>query len=373
MASAEGVREIGYFDCAGGGQVRVEGTTAYLGHMMAPYGTSIVDVDDPKNPRLLSHIEITPGYHSHKVRAADGIMLVNRERIGREQNSDLVPGVGIYDVSDAAKPRHITDWETTGKGVHRFDFDGRYAYLSSTMEGFVGNIVVILDLADPEKPEVAGQWWIPGQWEAGGEDYPWRGGPEPRCHHPLRKGDRLFVSYWHHGCYILDIADIARPRMVGELFIGPVYPHPRHTALPIPFPVKGRDLMVLADEDVAKLRPHAPSFMWVVDVTDETRPIPISSWQVEGLDRDGAPQPNMTGCHQPSEVVTGTEIPFAWFAQGLRVVDIADPQRPTETAHFLPDPPEGETRPCTNDVTIDERGLIYAYDRVRGLHVLERT
>ena len=131
--------------------------------------------------------------------------------------------------------------------------------------------------------------------------------------------------------------------------------------------------MLLADADVAKLHPHAPAFMWVVDVTDETNPIPLSSWQVEGLDTDGAPQPDMTGCHQPSEVVTSTEIPFAWFAQGLRIIDIADPQRPAEVAHFMPDPPPGSDRLCANDTTIDERGLIYLYDRVRGVHILERT
>ena len=373
MKSAQGVEQVGWFDCAGGGQVRVEGTIAYLGHMESPYGTTIVDVSDPRNPRQLSHIEITPGAHSHKVRAQDGIMLVNRERVGGPQNPDFVPGLGIYDVSDPANPRHITNWETVGRGVHRFDFDGRYAYISSTLEGFEGPIMVILDVSNPERPEIAGKWWIPGQWSAGGEDYPWADGPAPRCHHPLRMGDRLYTSYWHHGCFILDIEDIAEPKMVSDLFIGPAFPHPRHTALPIPFPVRGRNLMIVADEDVAKLYPSAPAFMWVVDVTDERHPVPLSSWQVEGLDVDGSPQPQKMGCHQPSEVVTGTEIPFAWFAQGLRVVDIADPQRPREVAHFLPDPAPGESVPCSNDVTIDERGLIYLYDRVRGLHILERV
>ena len=80
----------------------------------------------------------------------------------------------------------------------------------------------------------------------------------------------------------------------------------------------------------------------------------------------------MTGCHQPSEVVTGTEIPFAWFAQGLRVIDIADPRAPREVAHFLPDVPAGADRVCANDVTIDDRGLIYLLDRIGGYHILER-
>ena len=97
---------------------------------------------------------------------------------------------------------------TPGGGVHRFDFDGRYAYISPTAQGYVGNIVMILDLAGPGPPVEVGRWWIPGQWEAGGEDYPWRDGVAPRCHHPLRVGNRLYVSYWHHGFFILDIADM---------------------------------------------------------------------------------------------------------------------------------------------------------------------
>ncbi len=373
MASMSGIREVGHIDCAGGGQIRVDGTTAYVGHMAAPFGTSIFDVSDPASPRLLAEIGMPPGSHSHKVRAQDGLMVVNHERMGGPQTEGFEGGLGIYDVEDPARPRHIGNWETWGKGVHRFDFDGRFAYISPTVEGFVGNIMTILDLKDPENPDEVGRWWIPGQWEAGGEEYRWDGGPAPRCHHPLRLGDRLYTSYWHHGVFILGIEDMASPRMISEYGISPAYPHPQHTALPIPFEVQGKRLMVVADEDVAKLRPAAPAIAWVFDITDEERPIPISTFQVDGIDPDGAPQMPMTGCHQPSEVVTGTEIPFAWFAQGLRVIDIADPRKPVEVAHFLPDPPAGADRVCANDVTVDGRGLIYLIDRVRGVHVLERV
>ena len=37
-------------------------------------------------------------------------------------------------------------------GVHRFTFDGRYAYISAELEGYIGTIVMILDLADPTHP-----------------------------------------------------------------------------------------------------------------------------------------------------------------------------------------------------------------------------
>ena len=76
-------------------------------------------------------------------------------------------GLGIYDVSRPDAPKLISKWTTAGRGVHRYDFDGRYAYISPTAEGYVGNIVMILDLADPARPEEVGRWWIPGQWQGG--------------------------------------------------------------------------------------------------------------------------------------------------------------------------------------------------------------
>ena len=99
--------------------------------------------------------------------------------------------------------------------------------------------------------------------------------------------------------------------------------------------------------------------------------MPFASFQADGLD-DGTPQPEFTACHQPSEKVTGTEIPAAWFAHGLRLIDIADPRRPREIGHFLPDVPQGSQRVQSNDVTTDDRGLFYLLDRLRGLTILER-
>src|SRR5205823_6153346 len=120
-------------------------------------------------------------------------------------------------------------------------------------------------------------------------------------------------------------------------------------------------------------RPSAPSFAWIYDITVEQLPVPIATFQVPGLDRDGSPQPAMSGCHQPSERLRGDVIPFAWFAQGMRLVSIADPFAPREVGHYLPDPAPGQSRASSNHVTIDGRGLIYLIDRVRGLDIIETT
>jgi hypothetical protein len=363
---------VAHIDMAGGGQVWVDGTTLYVGHMTAPHGTTIVDVADPRKPRVLASIEVPAGYHSHKVRVANGTMIVNHEMVGRDGGANFGGGLGIYDISNPAKPVLRTKWRTPGKGVHRFSFDGRYAYISPTAEGYIGNIAMILDLADPADPQEVGRWWMPGQWAAGGEEE----GPGPgiaRCHHPLRLGDRLYVSYWHGGGAILDISDMTKPRTISRIDTNATFPHPTHTLLRVPEPLKGRQIMLVADEDVDARFPSAPAFLWMYDVTNEAAPVVIGTFQVPGLDTDGSQQAPMTGCHQPSERFSGTIVPCAWFAQGLRLLDISDPFAPKEVGSYQPDPATGADRASSNDVTIDDRGLLYLVDRQGGIDILETS
>jgi hypothetical protein len=77
----------------------------------------------------------------------------------------------------------------------------------------------------------------------------------------------------------------------------------------------------------------------------------------------------------PSAVgaLAGTILPFAWFAQGLRLVDFADPFSPREVGYFVPQATSGAERPSSNDVTIDSRGLIYLVDRIHGVDVIEAS
>ena len=167
---SKNIKQVGRTDLPGGGLVTVENGYAYVGHIDPPYGTSIVDVHDPKHPKLVSQLEVAEGIHSHKVRVSGDVMLVNYERFQTKKEPQA--GLKVFDISDKSKPREIAFFKTAGKGVHRFTFDGRYAYISSTFEGYVGNIVMILDLKDPTRPEEVGRWWMPGQWTAGGSGRP---------------------------------------------------------------------------------------------------------------------------------------------------------------------------------------------------------
>ncbi|MDB5533450.1 MAG: hypothetical protein JWO28_1765 [Hyphomicrobiales bacterium] len=373
MAICKGVREVGRLDCSGGGQIVVDGAYGYIGHMSAPSGTSVVDLRDPAKPKTIAHLTVPWGLHSHKVQAANGLMLVNHEIVSPDiaAKEGLRGGLGIYDISNPQAPREITRWQCDGTGVHRFTFDGRYAYISPEIDGYIGNIVMILDLADPARPREVGRWWMPGQWTAGGETPSWQG-RQHRCHHAIRRDDRLYVSYWHGGGIILDISDMSQPKQISGFDWSPPFPWPTHSLVPVPFAINGRRYLIVADEDVNPLDPEmAPelaAFIWIVDATDETRPVPVATFQVEGI--HGKRNPEMTGCHQPVEIIRGTEVPVAWFAQGLRFLDISNPMQPRETAHYIPDAPG--RRASSNDVFMDERGLVYLMDRVSGLSIVER-
>ena len=67
-------------------------------------------------------------------------------------------GFCIYDISDRANPKRLCHKKTHGFGVHRFDVDENYAYMSTEMEGYVGNILVVYDYSEPENPREVSRW-----------------------------------------------------------------------------------------------------------------------------------------------------------------------------------------------------------------------
>jgi hypothetical protein len=96
-ALARNVRRLGHLDLPGAGQVTVAGYHAYVGHIpnKQNLGTSIVDVSDPRKPKVVAQINLEdPTSHSHKARVIGDIMIVNSERnmtpIGRR--AEQLPG-----------------------------------------------------------------------------------------------------------------------------------------------------------------------------------------------------------------------------------------------------------------------------------------
>jgi hypothetical protein len=425
---ARNVTRLSHLDLPGAGQIYVGGDYAYVGHIpnKQQLGTSILDVRDPKQPRVLSQIFLDdPESHSHKARVIGDVMIVNHERnmtaigrraeelprlrarlreaLGRDpSHTELAEKLGIgesdipaveaaerkpydrggfriYDVSDRTRPKLITHQKTGGIGVHRFDMDERYAYISTEMAGYVGNILVIYDIGDPARPEEVSRWWMPGQHLAGGEKPSWAG-RRNRLHHALRFGDLLWAGCWHAGLRVIDVSDIGTPHTIGEYNYHPPFPEPSHTFMPVPFPVEGKRIALAIDEEdhahdaqeVERRRGRPHGCLWVLDVGDLGQIKPLSIYEVSELDSPWSrATPGRFGAHQFQEHMKDTLVYCAWFAGGLRIVDIADPLAPREVGYFIPQPAAGKAAPQTNDVDVDSRGLIYIVDRYAGLDVLE--
>ncbi|MCC6780360.1 MAG: RNA polymerase subunit sigma-70 [Hyphomicrobiales bacterium] len=427
---ARNVRRLGHVDLPGAGQVTIAGSYAYVGHIPRAdgLGTSILDISDPRNPRVVATVTLDdPESHSHKVRISGNLMIVNHERnmsrigrraeqlpvvrreltqaLGREPTAEEMAakmsvtagdlraleeferrgyhngGFKIYDISDPTRPKPVCHHKTGGIGVHRFDVDDRYAYVSTEMQGYVGNILVVYDLADPQRPREVSRWWMPGQHLAGGETPTWAG-RRHRLHHALRHGNEMWASCWHGGFWVVDVSELTRPKSVGHYNYHPLFPEPTHTVMPVPGRLGNRRIALAVDEeDQAQSaseeearRGGAHACILTFDVTDLGAIKPLGQFLVSELDspfsRVGGAR---FGAHQFCERMAGTLVHAVWFAGGLRIIDVKDPLAPHEVGHFIPEPAGGRPAPQSNDVALDDRGLIYVVDRHVGFDVLEYT
>ncbi len=405
------IRRLGYLDIPGGGQVVVQGDYAYVGHMKPPHGTSIIDVSDPANPRVVSHIDPPEWSHTHKVRVAGDLMITNVEQDRRHflrkgtkiaglraqgmddaavaaelkvEVSDIPVleealergydggGFRVWDISDKSAPKLLSYVRTHGFGVHRFDMDENYAYISTEMEGYVGNILVIYDLADPSNPTEISRWHMPGQHVAKGET-PTGVGYSHRLHHAMRCGDEFWAAVWHAGMRVLDASDLTNPRQIGSYVWPKAIPEPTHTVMPLEQTIGGRRYAVAIDEEHDHQPGRLHGFIWVMDVTDLQNMEPIAAWDLSERACPWIGQPGARfGAHQFREKLDSTLVYATWFAGGLRVLDLADPHLPQQVAHYMAEREDG-TAPQSNDVDVGDDGVIYLLDRNQGMEILEMT
>jgi hypothetical protein len=127
--------------------------------------------------------------------------------------------------------------------------------------------------------------------------------------------------------------------------------------------------MVVSDEEAGKRAPTPPAFMWMVDITDETRPIPIATFNP--AEAHSIAPSHQYGAHQPAEQVYDNKMFVTWFSGGLRVVDISNPYLPAEIGYYVPEPGRGQKTVKSNDIFRADNGLLYLIDRLDGLEILE--
>jgi len=187
-------------------------------------------------------------------------------------------------VHEPDRPQLLGHWVSGGTGTHRnFYNGGPWVCATSSLPGFEGQVLAIVDIADPANPKAAGMWWHPGQHKAAGETYTpedqrrlTAGRPYPQHGLSLHGGayavgDRAYCPWMRGGMIILDIADKHHPQHVSTL---PVYPAlgstiAVHSAVPLP----GRDVVVINDEALREYCDEPASYAAAVDISDESDPI----------------------------------------------------------------------------------------------------
>lgn len=376
VVDALGLRLIGHSDlggCGDGMQVLRHRDALYVGHTgPSGMGTSILDVVDPRRPRLVAQWPAPPDTHTHKVQVGDGLLLTNEEQFpfGGEPDDGEHRGVVVYSLDEPLAPRRIGAWHCGGRGAHRLVYTGgRYAHLSATPAGFADRVWVVLDLADPSRPVEAARWWWPGQGP--GEQPDWQESERYAAHHAMIDGDRAFLGYGHGNLVVLDVADRARPRRIGGArWDG----GDTHTCLPL----AGRGLVVCTDEQTTP-GPGAPERrIRVLDVSDPTAPRSLAL--VPAPDAEYARRGLRFGPHNLHENRPGSfisdELIFATYQNaGVRAFDIRDPYRPKLTGALIPaapaklmDPRPGRPRVIqTADVYVRPDGVVFCTDYNAGL------
>ena len=403
---------------------------AYIGHhggesmnsltgKIEPNGTSILDVTNPGNPKLLAHIPGEP--RDPKSQGESGGAQMARVCTGLP-NADknkfyLLRTFGtsaheIWDVTDPAKPVRVTVIGGNYTDTHKswWECDTGIAYLVSGVPGWrVTRMMQVYDLSDPAHPRFIRNFGLPGQ-------QPGATGTAPSALHGAistgPKGNRLYLAYGTTRSGVLQIVDREK------LLTGPADPteanltFPQvgradlppdvgaHTAFPLlnvtppeyaNFKVgKVRNFVAVTAETTDNECQQPRQMVRFFDITDETIPLGVSTWTVHEGAHDFCADGGRFGTHSSNENMTpiyyNRVLFIAHFNAGLRAIDVRDPYNPKEIAYFVPAITDKTDKRCvgrgadqqckvaiqTNNVEVDDRGYIYIVDRANtGMHILE--
>ena len=371
----------------------------YTGHLWHR-GWTIMDMTDPYHPQHVKFVDGPDNTHTAQVSCADDLLICALEVIGggikgrehlwgRDLNRPNEEGFVIFDVKDPVNPKQLGHFKTGGNGTHRNCYcGGKYVYLAANMDGYKGNIMVVVDISDPTNPTEVGRWWYPGQWVAGHEEEFF---PQPHFtgyHHgpcyPV--GDKAYLPYGRAGVVVLDMSDIKHPKKIGHMSIGDFGSViGLHTVLPIP----ERGIAITTMEAILEDERDPLNLVLVLDITKDN-PKPIAAFPnptpppemgiKDFFDKGGKygphniPIPFYQDCLEP----TGNIIPVSYESAGVWFFDITDPGAPKVCGYFIPDDPTErvgilprDLATQTEDVLVDARGFVYISDKNHGLFILK--
>jgi hypothetical protein len=378
-------------------------------------GTSILDVTDPKAPRLVAHVPGEPGQGesggAQMVRICDGATLPRADKSKTYMLRTYGnAGHEVWDVSNPGKPTLLTTVVKGIKGTHKsfWECDSGIAYLVSGIEGWrTRRMTQVYDLSDPAQPKFIRNFGLAGQQPGATGDVP------TELHGMIStgpKGNRIYFGYGTNKSGVMQIVDRERLLTGAKEPTDANLDHPQVGRLELPptigahttFPMLGmevaefardkaggkRDFALIVNESLVNECQEARQMVWIADISAESKPFNVSSWTVPEASGDFCARGGRFGAHSSNENMTPVYyrrvVFIAFFNAGVRALDVRDPYHPKEIGYFIPAVTDKTDKRCvgerckvaiqTNNVDVDDRGYIYIVDRANtGMHILELT
>jgi hypothetical protein len=390
----------------GYGDVWAYRDVAYLGSLRSgdcrpPNGVWAIDLKDPARPRALASFARFPGSDgedvwvgSVKTAAFTGdLAAVGVQRCSRQDPG--FAGMALYDVRDPARPKELARWETGFIGVHELGVtqrpDGRVLALAAVpysfnlSQGRQGDLRIV-DITDPRRPRELADWDVrrDGPAEQRGQ-LAARRDVFDHSAWPFDKGNKLFASFWAAGVQFLDIADPAKPKLIGQTAYRPGDGYRgAHSGW-----FNADETLFVQNDETLSPTGGGPGAGWtfqrLFDTSSLARPRLVSTFATESAvpGKDGRVATD--GIYSVHNAVVQGDLEYAsWYSDGVRVVDLADPGHPREVASFVPPPtsPPRQTAVTAQDGRRDMplvwgvypwKGLVLASDINSGLWVFRVT
>ncbi len=374
-------------------------------------GTLLIDVTDPSSPFTLSHI---PGSNAEIGRGGSGAQMSRVCTMHRKTyllRSYGSSGHEVWDVTEPRDPKLVVTVADDLTSVHKnwWECDTGIAYIVGNDKNWRSRHTRIYDLSDPQHPVFIRNYGIPGQ-EPGSNSQP----IPTNLHGPIVLGNRVYFGYGSSRDGIIQIVDrdkllngraktsvanLEAPE-IARYYLAPNYG--AHTTLPIigvevpdyknSSAGSIRDFLIMPSESTRNECQEERDAVLIIDITYPKTPMPISSYQVPESDGGFCQRGGRFGPHAVDESMYAGYykklIFVSYFNAGVRVVDIRNPYAPREVGFYIPATTANTEKRClnvdgirrcktaiqTNNVEVDDRGLIYIVDRAgTGMHVLKIT
>jgi hypothetical protein len=400
--ASRNIKFVGHCDLGGRGdgvQIMVHRGYAYIGHGFSN-GITTVDVRDAARPKVLDFIACPPGTRAFHLQTHEDLLLaVNAPSVWTMQEfqnekayfggspadklkdqSRFTAGIRVYDISKPEKPVEIGFMPVDGLGPHRIWYTGgRYAYASIHFADFTDHILAVIDMSNPRKPEVAGRFWLPGMWRAGGETPNWPSGKRYALHHALIAGNHAYAAWRDGGLSVLDVSEPEKPKMLAYRNMDPPFGGGTHSPLPLP----DRNLLVLGEEPTSANCKEGLRYIWMFDVREPSNPVSIATFpqpaEAKYCAKGGSFGPHNLHENRPGSFQSSRLIFATYYNAGVRAYDIENQYQPREVGYYVPPDPTRMMDPRPNrpqviqscDCYVDRNGLMYLTDPNAGLYILQ--